>query len=155
MNLKNTLVPGLYQILRNDYLSITFAVTPLMLWVLWFAVDVLPSWLNGQKVWLGWQLLLALIGITGLCWLVVGWRVSLIHSILQDGGLVEGIITRVWFVQSRGQVECSYTYMRQAYQAKITLVKNERTSQMTVGEPLTLVVDPDDPKRVFVRDLFQ
>ena len=147
-------VPSISCIFRNDALAITLAVTPLALWLLFMAVDVLPQLADGQSLVLNRQMVLALVCITGFCWLAMGGRVVQVGAIFADGRVVEGQVTSIWFFRGRGQMTCEFTFEGRAYRARCNLVRSERVLGIISGQPVTLVVDAQNPRRVFVRDAF-
>lgn len=147
-------LPSIFQIIRTDYLAITLAVVPPALWLLLGVVYILPALLNGQAVDINGFLILILLAVTLYCWLALAWRVSNIRAVFAAGIHVQGIITGIWFFRNRGQMCFSYTYLGALHDAKMTLVKNLRTSHLQEGATLDLLVDPNNPDRAFLQDLF-
>ena len=150
----NARLPSILQIIRSDYMAITLVRVPPALWVLWAVVYLLPAWLNAQPVDLNGFLILILVSVTLYCWLALAWRVNKIRSVFAASVHVKGIITKVWFFRNRGQMSFSYTYLGARHDAKMTLVKSERTVALTNGAQLDLLLDPDDPQRTFLQNLF-
>ena len=149
-----TRLPSIRQIIRIDYLAISLAGVPVAMWVLLAVVYIMPAWLNNQPVELNAFSILVLIAATLYCWLALAWRVNKIRSVFAAGVHVKGVITKIWFFRNRGQMYFNYTYLGAQHDAKMTLVKNETTSALTEGAELDLLVDPDDPKRTFLQNLF-
>jgi hypothetical protein len=147
-------IPSILQILRNDYLAITLAFTPLILWLLPLVVYGLPAALGTRTPALNPLALPGMAAITVFCWAALVWRVTMVRTIFANGDLVEGIITRIWFYRQRGQCELSFTHMGMVCTAKSTLVKTEKARRLAVGGKVMLVVDAGDVKRVFLRDLY-
>jgi hypothetical protein len=146
--------PSIPQILRNDTLGVTMAVVPFALWLLFGAVVILPATLGSEKLNLNPPVLAGLGLVTAYCWIVLAWRMWMIHSIFAEGILVNGVIANIWFFRQRGRCKLQYNYMGTAYETLNTLIYNERTRRLTAGARVTLVIDPQDPKRVFLRDLY-
>jgi hypothetical protein len=146
--------PSPYQILRNDYFGVTMAVAPFMLWLLLGAVAILPAALGSEKLNLN-PLMLAGLGLaTAFCWIALIWRIWMVRTIFAEGTLVNGVITNIWFFRQRGSCKLQYNYMGTAYEIQNTLIYSKRTCKLAAGSRVTLVVDPQDPKRVFLRDLY-
>ena len=147
-------LPSPFKIIPRDYLAFTLAGVPAPLWLLFIVVYGLPAALNGQPVDINGYLILLLLAVTGYCWLALAWRVTKIRSVFSSGIRVQGTVTKVWFFRQRGQVSFNYSYLGTSHQAKITLVKNKFTSAIQPGDKLTLLVDPDQPSRTFLQELF-
>ena len=146
--------PSISQILRNDYLSITLIFTPIILLALPLVAYWLPAALGTFTPPLSPLAAPALAGVTLFCWGTLAWRVAMVRNIFSSGDVVEGTITRIWFYRQRGQCELTYTHLGNSCTAKSTLVKTEKAQGLAVGKKVTLVVDPQDAERVFLRDLF-
>ncbi len=147
-------MPSILHIIRTDYLCITLAGVPPALWVLLLVVYLLPALLNTAALDLSGFSILALIAMTLFCWLALAWRVNQIRSVFAAGLHAKGVVIKIWFFRQRGQMIFTYTYLGSSHTAKMTLVKNETTSALTEGAELDLLVDPDDPKRIFLQNLF-
>jgi len=152
--MNNTRLPSIIQIISIDYLAITMAVVPIALWALLGVVYIMPAALDGKPVDLSSFLILLLLALTAFCWLALAWRVSKIRAVFAAGIHVKGIITGIWFFRNRGQMCFSYNYQGSIHDARMTLVKNQRSLALKEGAMLELLVDPDNAERTFLQDLF-
>jgi len=91
--------------------------------------------------------------------LVVGipvaiWRIRSIQQIFSKSVEVVGQVTNISFYKDRGRVEYSYTYQGQNYSGGNAIMKTGKTQQLRSGNQVVLLVNPDDPKRALIRDLY-
>lgn len=152
MNASRT--PPVIQVIQADPLSTALTMVPLLLWLLLGAGYILPAVLNGQLIvvdaWQLWMLILA----TLFCWLGTAWRVLTVQNILANGPVLDARIVGIWFFTGRGRVTYHYFYEGDEYTTSVSLIRNEVTERLAVGNHVALVIDPQNPKRVFLRDAF-
>ncbi len=91
--------------------------------------------------------------------LVVGipvtiWRIRSIQQIFSKSVEVVGQVTNISFYKDRGRVEYSYTYLGQNYSGGNAIMKTGKTQQLHTGNQVVLLVNPDEPKRALIRDLY-
>jgi len=91
--------------------------------------------------------------------LVVGiplaiWRIRSIQQMFSKSVEVVGQITNVSFYKDRGRVEYSYIYRGQNYSGGNAIMKTGKTQQLRSGNQVVLLVNPDEPKRALIRDLY-
>jgi hypothetical protein len=146
--------PSTLKIIRNDFLAYPTSIIPLMLWLLYFAVDLLPAWLNSRPVPLDPGPILLLVGVTLLSGLIIVWRVYTIRYVFENGTAAEAVIKNIWFFGSRGRLEVSYPCNGAPVDARIRILKNPHTQALTNSTQVSVVIDPEDPQRFFLQKLF-
>jgi hypothetical protein len=100
-----------------------------------------------------WLLVVAGAGLViGLA--VVIWRIRLIHGIFEYGEQTPAVVNAVSFFRDRGHLGYIYTYRGQKYQGSAAVMKTWRTKAYQSGQEVAVMVDRDNPKRAFIRDLY-
>jgi hypothetical protein len=82
------------------------------------------------------------------------WRIRHIRAFFTRGIEVTGQILDSWFFRGRGRVEYTYTYHDQTYRSSSAINKTAQTAILERGDEVVLMVDPHDPKRALIRDLY-
>jgi hypothetical protein len=151
---------SIFRIIQSDYLALIGSVVPLVGLALYAAVayfGYLPGF-RGRGPIQGTEdaslvLYFAVLGIVlGLP--LVYWRVRTIQQRFVKSVEVIGQITGVYFHRDRGRVEYSYSYQGQDYSAGNAVMKNGRTRTLISGNPVVLLINPDNPKQPLIRDLY-
>ncbi|HEX9838566.1 MAG TPA: DUF3592 domain-containing protein, partial [Anaerolineales bacterium] len=81
-------------------------------------------------------------------------RYRTISSVFEDGTEAKGVVTGLSFFRGRGRVQYSYTFQGEKQTSDNAINKNGRTRKLRVGEAVTVIVDPNDPKRAFIREIY-
>jgi hypothetical protein len=98
-------------------------------------------------------LLLAIGAIVlGVPYLVQRYRT--LSSVFADGIEAQGTVTNMFFFRGRGRVEYSYTVQGKKQTSSNAINKNSRTRSLKVGQTVTVVVDRNDPKLAFIKELY-
>lgn len=82
------------------------------------------------------------------------WRVSLIRRVIEEGVQMPATIVRASFFRGRGRVEVVYTYQGERFLSRNLVVKNKSTRSLTEGMPVLVIIDPENPRRAFVQELY-
>ena len=82
------------------------------------------------------------------------WRIRTFQSHFARGVEVAGKVIAIGFRRDRGRIEYAYSYQGQTYQGANAIHKISKTRHLKPGDEITLLVDPDKPKRAFVRDIY-
>lgn len=82
------------------------------------------------------------------------WRIQSVRSLLRDGIVVPARIISVWFVSDRGRVDYEYDYAGRTHRGGMALVKSKRTGELQEGGEITVVVDPRNPSKSMLHDIF-
>jgi hypothetical protein len=91
---------------------------------------------------------------TGLGIAVFGWRYWAITSLLNHGQETPATVHEIGFYRDRGRVAYVYTFQGQKYLTGNRIMKTKQTRSLQVGDQVTVLVDPNNAKRVVMRDLF-
>jgi hypothetical protein len=153
--MQTSLPPTTIRIIQNDYLAYTLVWIPPCLWLLFAAADLLPGWLAAPVPSVDVTVLFGLAAASLFCALALAWRITTVRAIISEGAQVSAEITALWFFSNRGRVKYQYIYQGATYNTQCTLVKNERLRRLVTGDRVTLSVDPADPKRVFLLELYR
>jgi hypothetical protein len=152
--------PSTFRIIQSDYLALLGVLVPIVSLIMYIAVAYFGYFpgLRGRDPIQGTEgapLFLNLF-IAGL---VIGvplaiWRIRSIQRLFSKSVEVVGQITDVSFHRDRGRVEYSYTYQGQAYSGGNAIMKTGKTQKLRSGNEVVLLVNPDDPRRALIRDLY-
>ena len=90
--------------------------------------------------------------VLGIPYLVQRYRT--ISSVFADGIATQATITNLFFFRGRGRVEYSYTIQGNKQTSSNAINKNGRTRSLKVGQIVNVIVDRNDPKLAFIRELY-
>jgi len=124
-------------------------VTPIALWAFFLFVYFFDS----PQV-LSTDVPLIFGALTVIAVAVLIWRMRVINAIFEEGIETPGTITRIWFYRGRGSVNYTYTLQGQEYKSGSAVMRSKQTREIVTGQPVTLIVDPSNPKRALIRDLY-
>lgn len=82
-------------------------------------------------------------------------RFNWFRSLFTVGQEIEGRVVRVWFYRGRGRVEFCYEYQGQEYAVGRAVGANRQTRMLKVGDSVPVLVDPANPRKAAIRDLYQ
>ncbi len=146
--------PSTVQIIRNDYLAFFTTIVPPALWLLFIVIYIMPDALNGQPVHLPIDRLLILAVLTLIFAALLAWRVIDLRALFAEGARVDGTITRLRFLGDGGWITYRYTFQGEPYEIRRRLIKTERSLRLKNGAAVRVVVDPGEPRRSFIEQLF-
>jgi hypothetical protein len=148
--------PGAFKIIRTDYLSSLAIIAPLIGIVLYVLTGVfgLHIFRRGQDVTdvpltLGMALIATVIGVP-----LLFWRLKSIQSLFERAIEVPGNILSANFHRGRGRIEFSYFLQGEEYRGGAAVQDNYTVRRMLSRDEVIVVVDPSNPKKAFLRDLF-
>lgn len=139
--------PSLFRVISTDYpsyLSVLFPIVFVGFAIYFFAVgnDAL-------------QLFLFLaVGITVVGIPVLLQRYKTISSVFANGEQTKGEVTSIGFFRGRGSVDYSYTFHGEKLTSSNAINRNSRTRNLRVGQKVTVFVDPNNPKRAFIQEIY-
>ena len=81
-------------------------------------------------------------------------RYQTISSVFEDGTEAQGTVTSLSFFRGRGRVQYSYTFQGEKQSSDNAINKNGRTRKLRVGQKVTVLVDRNNPKQAFIRDIY-
>ncbi len=139
--------PSLLRIIDSDYAAALVILLAILLWLLFWLLSIM------QLV----DLLIPrslVIGLTAASLLLLAWRCWLISRIFASGVETAGEVEQISFYRDRGRIRLSFDWGGQKLQRNSTIPKNEYTESLRQGQKIPLIIDPNQPKRVFLRDLY-
>jgi hypothetical protein len=139
--------PRLTRIIQVDYLSQMAAIFILVIWAMQAGITVLQ--LEGFS-----DFIFLALAVSIASPLVLLWRYITIRAVFSEGTSVAGIISNVSFFRDRGRISYIYTYGGQKYECGNAVSKGRFTTALSQGQAVTVVVDENNPKRAFVRELY-
>jgi hypothetical protein len=139
--------PSLFRIVRTDYLASLAVLAPLVVWGMAVIFPLLGETDAAFDI--------SLAGVVTVIALpVLLWRVAVISNTLTNGIDVAGVISNASFFRGRGRIDYVYSYQGEKLQSSNAVHQNKQTSALTMGSSVTVVLDPNNPKRAFVRELY-
>jgi hypothetical protein len=139
--------PSLFRVISTDnssYLSVLFPIV--------FGLFSIYFFFSGNDAL---RLFLPLaIGVTVIGVPVLIRRYRAITSAFTEGAQTKGTITGIGFFRGRGVVKYSYTFQGKQHASDNAINKNGRTRQLKIGQKVTVLVDPRDPKRAFIQEIY-
>ncbi|MES1244735.1 MAG: hypothetical protein ABUT39_24215 [Acidobacteriota bacterium] len=156
-DLKPTSVrPTAFRIIRTDYLSSLLVILPLVGFGLYVITEVfgLHIFRRGVDVSdpsasLRMGLIAATIGLP-----ILVWRLRSIQGLFARAVEVPGSILSADFHRSRGRIEFSYFLQGEEYRGGAAVQENDAVRRLLSRDEVVVVVDPANPKKAFLRDLF-
>ena len=141
--------PSLVKIITIDYAAFMALLFPIITWGIYMVLVVL------QKVkTTDFSLLAIYTGITIVAVGVMGWRIQVFNSVFNDDIEVPAIISNVFFFRDRGRIDYVYTHQGQKYASGNTVHKVKQTRSLLVGEQVIVMLDRNNPKRAYIRNLY-
>jgi hypothetical protein len=156
----NRTKPSIVRIVQSDFLALLGILVPVVALIMYVCVayfGYFPGF-RGHDPIQGTEgaplfFYLSIIGfIVGIPLAI--WRIRSIQQMFSKSVEVVGQITNISFYKDRGRVEYSYTYQGQNYSGGTAIMKTGKTRQLRSGNQVVLLVNPDEPKSVLLRDLF-
>jgi len=78
----------------------------------------------------------------------------MISSVFGNGIETSGTIQKIYFFRGRGRVEYVYSFQGQKYMSGNAINRTKTTRALSDGQHITLLVDPNNPKRAFVKEIY-
>lgn len=139
--------PSIFRIIWMDaaaFMSTIFAA----LFIAFVAYDVLLGNNSDQTS------LLAFGGIILLALAILAWRLITIYNLFNDAQEATATISDISFYRDRGRVTYIFMYQNQKYLNSNAVMKNGRTKALQIGAQSIVLVNPDNPKKSILRDLY-
>lgn len=141
--------PSLLKIITIDYIAFLGWLFPVVMWGMYVVLIVLG---NVKINDLTLPVTFAVITVVALAILI--WRIQVFNTVFSDGIESTATINNVSFFRDRGRVDYVYTYQGQKYVSGNAIHKVKQTLALKAGEQVVLMVDRNNPKRAFIRDLY-
>jgi hypothetical protein len=152
-------VPSIFRIMRTDYAALLAVLFPLVIWGMYVATAFLgffpglrgrdPLTASDAPFFLYFAVIVTLLGIPLLI-----WRLQAIRAIFIRGVEIPGKIMTAHFSGSRGRLEYAYIFQGQTYRAGHAVHKTKQVRGLQPIDDVTLVVDPNNPGRALIRDIY-
>lgn len=140
--------PSLFRVISTDYPSYLSALFPIVFWS--FTAYFFATENNSSQLFLLLSIGATVVGIP-----ILIQRYRTISSVFANGTETQGEITSIGFFRGRGRVEYSYTFRGEKQTSGNAINRNSRTRNLRVGQSLKVLVDPDNPKRAFIQEIYR
>jgi|SRR5687767_11787428 len=139
--------PSLLRVISTDYASFLSVLFPIVFGG--FSIYFFFTGNDAVRLFLPLAIVATVIGIP-----VLVQRYRIISSVFAEGAQTEGTVTGLSFFRGRGRAEYSYTFQGEKHVSSNAINKNSRTRKLRVGEAVTVLVDRNNPKRAFIREIY-
>ena len=139
--------PSLFRIVSTDYSSYLSVLFPFVFGI--FTLYFFNTENTSSQLFL---LITAVVTIIGVPTLIQRYRA--ISSVFANGTETKGVITHIGFLRGRGRVEYSYNARGEKHTSSNAINRNGRTRKLRIGQNVQVMVDPDDPKRAFIQEIY-
>jgi len=139
--------PSLFRVVSTDYASFLSVLFPLV-----FGGFSLYFYFTGNdalQLFLPLAIVVTVIGVP-----VLVQRYRTISSVFAEGVQTQGVVTGIGFFRGRGVVKYSYTFQGEKQASDNAINRNGRTRKLRVGQKVTVIVDRNNPKRAFIREIY-
>jgi hypothetical protein len=82
------------------------------------------------------------------------WRYWMVASLYSYGLDTPATVHEIGFYRDRGRISYVYSFQGQKYVSGSRIMKTKRTRSIQIGDQVNILVDPNDPKRALIRDLY-
>ena len=158
--MEQTPQPSLKKVMFADYSTSLVILIPVAAWLMLAMLGVmsLKAAADGKDLARGLEgmqisLVLAVAG-TLFAILFVNLRLRMYRRRFAEGVEVPASIASVFTWRGRASVSYAYDYMGQSYKGKGAVMRISYRRPLGRGVPVTLIVDPQNPKRSLVRDFY-
>lgn len=139
---------SLRRILINDYLAFLGWFTPVIMWI----VYLISVFIGRHGINSLFTYLTIAASIAGPVILLL--RVITFRWVFAQGIEAPGKISDVIFMRDRGRVTFNYIYNGAEYTSASTLHRSAETRALKIGQTITVMVNPRNPKNGFVKELY-
>ncbi len=136
------------RVLINDYLAFLGWFMPVVLW----AVYLISIFVGRRDVFSIFTYLAIAATIAGPIILLL--RVIYFRRLFAEGLEAPGKISDVYFLRDRGRVTYNYIHQGAEYKSGNVLHRSADTRALRVGQNITVMVDPNNPQRGLLKDLY-
>ena len=139
--------PTILRIIDSDYTAAMAILLLIIFWVLfWFLAAIHLVDLQILRY--------VVIGLTIVFLDLLAWRCWLITHIFAEGVEKQADVQQVSFFRERGRLLVSFIWEGRPLQKDSLIPKNNYTQTIQEGQQIAIMVDRDDPRRAFIRDLY-
>jgi len=141
--------PSLQKIIAVDYSAFLGYLFPVLMWGIYIVIIALGIVKTNDPT-----LPILFATITFIALFILIWRIQIFKAVFNSGIETTAIINHISFFRDGGRVGYVYTYQGQEYTNSNAIQKDEQTLALKLGEQMILMVDRNNPKRAFIRDLY-
>lgn len=149
--------PTWWRIISTDYWALVGVIIPCIGLGLWIANAFFgfPGKLGGAPLPPNhpFFLILATAGVIAGA-IILTRRRSYFDNLFASGHRMQGTVTSIWFLKDRGRVEFTFDYQGQPRRAGSALHRTKRTSALRPQQSVTVLVDPAQPSKAIILDLY-
>lgn len=136
--------PSLSRVAMTDYPTFLAWLSPIIIWAGYVFGN--PG-INSSLFYIG-------IAMTVVAIPVILWRILYFLKIFEIGEEATAEILGVNYYRSRGRADFSYNYKGSGYTASNLLLVSGRVRELTAGQKVVILVDPENPKSAVIREMF-
>lgn len=150
----NVQKPSLFRIIQSDYIAGLSLLFVLVTWALYLILIYYGrigtrATAADAPFFLNLAIVATLLGIPLLV-----WRINYYKSLFKKAEEIKGYITYIRFYRDRGKVRYEYMYKNEKHLVQNAIFKSGRTKHYRQGDEVTLIVDPGNPKKAIIRDIY-
>ena len=93
--------------------------------------------------------------LTIVLFLLLLRRISRLKRILRTGPRALAMVTGIGFVKDRGRVEFRYVHEGRLHDSGSAIMKNPATQELAKGTQVEVALDPANPKKALIIQLFE
>lgn len=148
--------PSLKKILLNDALAFILATAGVvfLIFALFMVLIPMERPAAGQGPMAGYGGVLLSSGISLMAMGLLARRIAYFKKVLLLGPRVRAAITDLGFFRDRGRIAFSYLFQGKELTNRALVMKNAETRAFAVGEAVDAAVDPENPGRALLVDLY-
>lgn len=153
---------SLRKILINDYISFLAWLFPIIIFGMSLFIEIFgffPDLKRGRPP-LGTESIPFMVQF-GLIALVIGFiviiiRVLIIKSYFDKGIEVNGKVTKIWiWRRDRGRIYFTFQYKDLEWDNSVVVHFNKMTKSFLPHKPIKVLINPEDPTKAIIKDIFQ
>ncbi len=153
---KKSRVPSFSKIIATDYPAFLASLIPIFLFFLYLVFLVVQNSLTRPLLPQALDAIAySLIAVTFLVIFYILYRAWIIRRVFKRGSEVQGKVIAVEFKRVGGRVGYSYSFGQKRINSGAALRLSAHIRTLRKGDRVLVVVDHDNPKRAFIRDLYR
>lgn len=148
-----------FKMIRFDMTVVNTVVVSLVLVPYFIFLALKDYWRHpvGSEDFSIFSLIVFGVGVTGMVIISVWQIINRVHEVtylIEHGVAVPGKITYLFFNWSGGIIETHFQYAGREITVKHRLWKTRRMESIRVGDEVTIMIDPDQPKEAIIKELY-
>lgn len=153
---KKTRMPSFSKIIVTDYPAFLASLAPIFLFLIYIILLIVQRNLVRPLLPQVMEAIVyLLLGLTLLALLFMFYRAWLIQRVFRRGSDVQGKVTTLELRRLGGRVGYTYSFGQKRLTSGAALRSSPQTKKIRKGDRVLVVVDRDNPKQAFLRDLYR